>query len=88
MTGQKGMVGNRHLPRCWGQSGARRVGRQSQQGQVSRTSTVVQGAMLGLRTVTTPKSWLCYTPSAGPGDPSAQRESSAAQPAPREATQE
>lgn len=55
MAGQKGMVGNRHLPGCQGWSGARRTGRQSQQGQVCRTSTEVQGPTLGLRTVTIPK---------------------------------
>lgn len=55
MTGQKGMVRNRHLPRCWGWSGARRTGGQGQQGQVCRTSSAVQGPMLGLRTETTLK---------------------------------
>lgn len=36
------MAGNRHLPGCWGRTGARRVRAQSQQGQLHSTGTTVQ----------------------------------------------
>lgn len=58
MAGQKGMVGNRHLPRCWDWSGARRVGRQSQQGQVCRTSTRIEDSdQPQVMAVLPPHSW-------------------------------